>query len=316
MSMRGLVVREGRPTVVHDLPGPRLGEGEIEVRVVAASVNPTDLELAEGLYDAQLEARGKVHLPRTGLELSGIVTRGGRRFREGDAVFGYIDLLEGDKTHQERVAIREDGVASKPPELSFVEAAALPLGAETSLVALRDEVRASPGQRVLIQGASGGLGVYALQIAARLGLHITAVAGPGQAPFLHGLGAHRVLDYTQTDVRTLRETFDVVFDLTTRLQFAEIAHLLAPEGRFVPSEPLKAGVDFGGGAESGRRSVNLWVPRGEGKRLAEVAGWVRDGSLRVFVDSVFPFEEHAAAFGRLREHGKRGRVVMTLEEDA
>ena len=312
--MRGLALRDGELTLVEDVDPPRLGPGEVEVQVLAASVNPTDLELAAGVYDAGLAEAGRLHLPRTGLELAGVVMRGGERFREGDEVFGYIDLLHGDKTHQERIAIGEDALALKPPELSFVEAAALPLGAQTSLVALREEVGAQPGQRVLVNGAAGGLGGYAVQIAARLGLHVTAVAGAGQGAFLEGLGAHRVLDYATVDVREASETFDVVFDLTTRLQFAEIAHLLGTDGRFIPSEPLKAGVDFTEGAASAQRSVAHWVPRGDGELLGEVVGWVRDGSLRVVVDSVFPFAEHAAAFRRLREHGKRGRVVMTLEE--
>ncbi|MEM9864997.1 MAG: NAD(P)-dependent alcohol dehydrogenase [Myxococcota bacterium] len=313
--MKGLVLREGQLTMAKDLVPRPPDEGEVEVRVVSASVNPTDIELAAGVYDDMLARAGMLDRTRTGLEFSGVVTTPGKRFQPGDEVFGYVDLLEGAKSHQERIAIGEALIARKPAAWSFAEAAAVPLGAQTSLVALRDVANAQAGERILINGAAGGLGVYAVQLAARVfRLHVTAVAGPGQGAFLKGLGADEVLDYTAERPLANGERYDIIFDLTTRWQFDEVEASLTPTGRFMPSEPLKAGVDFSEGARSGARSVNLWVGQGDGDVLAEVAALVANGTLQVFVDSVYPFEAHQEAFARLKQPSKRGRVVMTLED--
>ncbi|MEM1023699.1 MAG: NAD(P)-dependent alcohol dehydrogenase [Myxococcota bacterium] len=313
--MKGLVVRSGQLQLVDDLPVPTPGPGQVRVEVLCASVNPTDLEMADGTYDELLRSHGRLELPRTGLEFSGIVRSTGQSFEEGAEVFGYVDLLQGEKTHQAQLVIEEAFVARKPALVSFEEAAALPLGGQTSLVGLRDVALAREGERVLINGASGGLGVFAVQIAAkRLQLHVTAVAGPGQDSFLHGLGAHEVLDYTKTDVRKSGLEFDVIFDLSTKMRFDDVEHLLSPKGRFMPSEPLKAGVDFTPGARSGERSANLWIPHGDGEVAQQLAQSVVDGSLDVIVDSVHAFEDFRIAFDRMTQSSKRGRIVVRIAE--
>lgn len=311
--MKGIAVREGQLRLVNDLVRPVPGHGEVEVEVVCASVNPTDLELAAGVYDELLASQGKLASTRTGLELSGVVVGQGQRFAHGDEVFGYVDLMNGEKSHQERVVINEALIAKKPEGWSFAEAAAVPLGAQTSLVALRDVAQARAGEKVLVNGASGGLGVYAVQIAARmLDLHVTAVASGKQAELMRRLGAHEVLDYNTTDVLGSRETYDIIFDLTTKMQFEGIEHLLSSTGRFMPSEPLKAGVDFSPGARSGERSVSLWVEKGDGQILAQVADWVSSGQLEILVDSVHPLTAFERAFARIRESGKQGRVILNV----
>ena len=310
--MRGLAVREGQLRLVDDLAPVPVQAGEVEVRVVCASVNPTDLELAEGLYDAMVARHSALHLARTGLEFSGVVTQGGARFQVGDAVYGYVDLLRGAKTHQERIAIREAHIAPKPADWTFAQAAAFPLGAQTAYVALKQVADARAGEHVLIHGASGGLGVYAVQIARKLGLHSTAVAGPDQEAFLRELGADEVLDYTAVDVRTSGRTFDIILEWSTRWTFAQAAPLLSSRGRFVPAEPVKAQIDFSTDSEASRRSRDLWVAAGDGPLLEELADWVAAGDLRVLVDSEYPFEDYPTAFSRIRESSKRGRVVLTL----
>jgi NADPH:quinone reductase-like Zn-dependent oxidoreductase len=312
--MKGLVDRDGRFVLTDDLEMPVVKSGHALVRVVCASVNPTDLDIMEGKYDLWLKLLRYKHPVKSGLEFSGVVEADSERFKKEDKVFGYVDFMNGPKSHQEYLAVNEDYMALMPSGLSFEQAAALPLGALTSLVALEDKGNIHRNSEVLINGASGGLGVYAVQIGKIFGARITAVAGQGQEDYLTGLGADRVIDYNQTDITAQEGSFDLILDLTTDLRFKSIKHLLSKGGRFIPADPMKNAADFLNNMMGSRKTGYLFVQYGNHEKLSRIAKWVEEGSLRPQVDSSFSLPEFSTAFERVLEKGRRGRVVIGIAE--
>lgn len=225
-----------------------------------------------------------------------------------------VNLMKGQKTHQEFITINPDYIAHMPDNLSFEEAAALPLGALTSFVALREIGRVSKGSRVLINGASGGLGVYAIQLAKIFGASATAIAGGGQEAFLRSLGADRVINYQEQSIETLDGVFDVVLDLSNKKLFKDIQHLLGDKGIFIPAEPNKHVLNILLSPFSKKKTKYLMVDRGDHQKLSQIADWVRQDKLKVFVDSVYEFEDYKSAFERLQVKGKQGRVGINISQ--
>ena len=314
-KMKGLVIENKRLCFNDDLERPKPKTNEVLVKVICASVNPTDIDNVAGKYDLWLKLSGGYHKVRTGLEFSGVVVQGVGRFEEGDKVFGYVDLMKGQKTHQEYLCINPDCIALMPKNLDFKQAAALPLGSLTSLVALTEVGEVKQGTELLVNGASGGLGVYSLQLAKILGAHTAAIAGPGQESFLTGLGAKTVYNYKETKLESLSQTFDVILDLSNKRSFKEVKLILSAHGRFIPLEPNKHILSFFMNFLSSQKMKFLMVDKGNNEKLSQIAKWVEESKLKVFVDSVFSFADYEKAFLRMDEQGKRGRVVLKIAED-
>ncbi len=231
--------RHGGPEVLEwvELPDPVPGKGEIVVRVVAAALNPLDWKLRAGQYKLMTVGR----LPRgVGYDYAGVVESVGEgvaRLKPGDAVVGIVNPLESrNAAMAERLCATEALAAVKPPSLSFADAASLPGAGITAVQALR-EARLAAGQRVLVVGAAGGVGSFAVQYAKEAGAHVTAVASTEGQAFLAGLGPDRAIDYRREDWKALPETFDIVFDASGTSTFPGCRRLLAPAGIYVHSLP-------------------------------------------------------------------------------
>lgn len=296
----GVCLRGGLP-----LPAPKAGE--ILVRVDAASVTGHEFALARNplvrLTRALRCAPGQV---TTGLEFAGIVERDGQRFAAGDRVFGYVDMIAGGKPHAQYVAIPEDYVARAPQGVPLEQAAALPMSAQTALVALREVAAIGPGHRVLILGASGGVGVMAIQIARILGAEVTAVASAKHHVRLRQLGASRTVDYRASSLEDMEGAFEAVLDFSSTAYVSDVRHLLADAGVFVPADPMRNLVDI----VRSRRAKWLMVGRGDGRLLQEIASWVEQGRLSPMLDEVFELEDWARAVARGHERGRLGRTIL------
>ncbi len=311
--MKGLVLEGTALAMSESLPKSTPGPGQVLVQVHAAGLNPSDSDIAAGVLDDLFDDSARSVPVRTGLEFAGVVVEGGASLRPGQAVYGYPDFLGTQKAHQEFVVVEEEHVGPMPANVSFVDAAGLPLAAVTVLVAHRDVALIKPGGRILVIGAAGGVGLVNVQVAKNVHrAEVTAVAGPGSREFLADLGADQVLDYRQTDLADLDERFDVVVDWTTNYRFSEVAHLLTDQGRFVPADPFKHSEDFQKGSEAATLTGKLLATKGSQADLATVAGWVEAGLLRPVVDSVFAFDDYKRAFERLGARAKRGRVVFQM----
>jgi len=305
-------------------PVPRAGE--VRIRVCAATVSAEDPKLRRfdhpPLFWLPIALLFGYPRPRKrilGMELSGVVDAVGERvtrFAIGDAVFGYTGIGLG--AHAEYACVSEQGVlAHKPSELSFEQAAAVPNGALTALVYLRNLARLRPGERVLVYGASGAVGAMAVQIARQLGARVTGVCSTPNQQLVASLGVERVLDYTRQDFTRDGSVYDVVFDTVGKTSLAQVRRCLSPRGRYLLTvfglrellqmlwSWLGRGVRVLGGASNFH-----WTAAD----LAQIASWIRAGELRSVVDRCYPLAAAAEAHRYVESGHKRGNVVLTLAE--
>ncbi|MEM1163777.1 MAG: NAD(P)-dependent alcohol dehydrogenase, partial [Pseudomonadota bacterium] len=235
--------RYGPPEVLRrvELPVPEPGPGEMLVRVRAASVTTADWRLRASAFPGLMWLIGRLMFglfkPRNkilGGDVAGDVAAVGpgvEGIAIGDPVFGHV----GKGGYAEFAIAKADGaIVPMPESLTYAEAAALPFGAIAALVFLRDFATLSNGQRVLIIGASGNVGVYAVQIAKAFGAHVTAVASRQNADLVRSLGADGFVDYEHRDPKMLDDRFDLVFDAFGAFSFADARYVLKPRGLFLP----------------------------------------------------------------------------------
>jgi NADPH:quinone reductase-like Zn-dependent oxidoreductase len=304
--------RFGGPEVlrVAEVPSPRPGAHELLIAVRACALNPKDVLVRKGKF-RWLSGR---RFPRgTGYDWAGEVLAIGPEVvgaRVGDRCYGMLNGWSG-ATAAEQLIARADECAPMPTSLSFEEAAALPLAAQTALQALRDLGRVQAGQQVACLGASGGVGVYAVQIARALGAEVTASASAANLPMLTELGAHHVVDYHAADVLA-GGPFDVIFDVFGNRRFDEAEPALADRGVFVSTVPSRA-IFLAIVRTLGRpRRARLVAVRSRRADLLEVSALVERGQLRPVLDSVRPLDEVAAAHAQLETKHSRGKVVLRV----
>ncbi len=300
---------------------PDIGDNEVLIRVYASSVTTADWRIRAAAFPGYAWLPGRVMFglfrPRhkvTGMEFAGRVVARGQgvtRFKGGDAVFG----LAPRGAHAEYLAIREDAaVAAKPGALGYDEAATVPFGALSALVFLRDYAKVGPGQKVLINGASGGVGVFAVQLAKHFGAEVTAVASTGNLDLLRDLGADHVIDYTRQDFTKSGKHWDLVFDTVGKTRFATVKRVLTAQGIYLPIEFGLREIAQALITERGR--VKVGVSGDSQDDLDYLAGLLAQGTLRPVIDARFPLEQTADAHRRVESRHKRGGVVIVVGDEA
>jgi NADPH:quinone reductase-like Zn-dependent oxidoreductase len=296
--------------VVRDVAKPVPGRGEVLVRVRAASMNPLDCNLREGRlrfiyrltppFVLGVDVAGEVEA--TGPGVAGI--------RPGDAVFGE---MPGLGAHAEYAVVGEAHLLKKPSRLSFEEAAAIPAAGISALQALRDGARLRAGQHLLVNGAGGGIGTFAVQIAKAWVARVTAVASAGKQDLLRQIGADECLDYAKEDFARRERAFDVIFDVVPNRSFPECRRALAPGGTYVTALPgsgpilwrvLTALPLFGG------RRCRALMLRPKRKDLEELARLAEEGKLRPVVGDVFALDAIREAHLRMQSRHARGKIVV------
>lgn len=309
--------RYGSPEVLEalDLAQPSLTPTSVLIRVVAAGVNPSDPLFRSG----GLRFFVRIKMPFVpGLDIVGIVEEVGSavtHFRPGDAVYAMLpNTTMGG--YAEYAAVDVKSVAPLPSHLTFSEAAAVPCAALTALQALRDVVSITSGTKVLINGASGGVGSFGVQIAKALGAHVTAVCSTRNIDFVRGLGADDVIDYSQTDVTAVKSRYEVVFDAVGLYPFAKWKKLLNPRGPLVTVNPIignplqKFLTRFD---RKGRQLKSLFVEP-KGSDLESLNVWIESGMVRPFIDQCYPLNQAAAAHQYSETKRVRGKPVLIVDE--
>lgn len=307
--MRAVVYeRFGPPNVlsIQELPEPPAALGRARVRVEATALNPKDVLLRKGKM--RWLRRGKPPwVP--GYDLAGVLLDDADGLTAGTPVFGMIDSHHGGAC-AEVVSMHPGELAASPTGLTSTQAAGLPLAGLTALQALRDELQVQPGQHVLINGASGGVGTLAVQVAKALGARVTAVCSGRNADHVRALGADEVLDYTLCDPSEERG-LDAVFDVFGNLQWKRARPMLQRSGRSCTTIPRASAVFRGGLRRLGLHRAALVVVRSRRADLEQLARWVETGALRPVVDRTWPVEQVAAAHAYLETRRARGKVVLT-----
>jgi NADPH:quinone reductase-like Zn-dependent oxidoreductase len=320
----------GSPDVLHleEIEKPVPTDDQVLVRIRAASVNPLDWHYMEGTpYIVRLLDFGllKPKVPRLGVDMAGQVEAVGKNvteFKRGDEVFGQKFGAFG-----EYVAIRADRtLVIKPSGVTFEQAAALPVAAITALQGLRDKGKVQPGQKVLINGASGGVGTFAVQLAKTMGAEVTAVCSGRNAEMVRSLGADHVIDYTKEDFTKTGQRYDVVIDNVVNHSMLECTGILNPQGKYVmiggggPEDqgfigplisPIKAAL------------LKRFVTQEVGFMLADVtktdltylADLVQTGKLKVVIDKSYPLSQLPDAMRYLETGRARGKVVITVGDN-
>jgi NADPH:quinone reductase-like Zn-dependent oxidoreductase len=303
-----------------NLPTPTPKDDEVLVRVHAAGLNAADVHLMTGWpYLARL-ATGlrKPRQPVLGTDFAGVVTAVGSEVDHvavGEAVMG--EVMRGSLA--EHVVVPGKAVTRKPTSASFEESAALPMGALTALEAVR-RAAVQPGDRVLVNGASGGVGVNAVQMATAIGAKVTAVCSGRNAELVRSLGAVDVIDYHARDFTETTERYDVIIDIVSTQPISRCRAILTPDGRYAVVGAVAKGRWIGLGRQMRAVMTSpftkqklLMVMAGSDRNdLTEIASMVDDGSLRPVIEQVYPFEQAPDALRHLASHRARGKLVVTV----
>jgi NADPH:quinone reductase-like Zn-dependent oxidoreductase len=312
-QMKAVVVHEyGGPEVLkyEDVPRPEPNEDQILVRVIAAGVNPVDGLIRSGRYAQFFHTK----LPLVpGYDISGTVEKVGAKmtkFKVGDPVYAYIGLKDGGGYAEYAVAMEKEA-SIKPKSLNYIEAAAVPLAAETAWQALIDTAKLTAGQTVLIHGGSGGVGSFAIQIAKARGAKVIATASTPNQGLLKQLGADVAVDYTKTKFEDVAKDVDVVVDSVGKDTLAR-SYGVVKKGGFVVSlvgQPDPAELE-----KHGVRGAPLSVEPNDDE-LAQISKLIDERKIKVIISHVLPLKEATKAQAQSDTHHTRGKIVFKVAEE-
>ena len=280
----------GGPLSLDDAPTPTPGAGDVLVEVAGSSFNPVDLGIQQGLFQVPLP-----HIP--GADVSGL--------RDGEPVYAFLPMT-GDGSAAEYVAVPADLLAPAPTTIPLADAAAVPAAALTAWQGITEHAAVQAGQRVLINGAGGGVGGYAIQFAKRLGATVIATASARSAPAVRALGADQIVDYTSTSLTDAVEPVDVVFNLvrTDEAATAALLGLVKPGGVAVTgTSPWPSSDEV--------RTVQMGVQSRAGE-LAEITRLIDAGEIKVDVYERHPLADLTKVYERAAAGDLRGKVVITV----
>ncbi len=314
----------GSPDVLElpDIDMPVVGDDDVLVRVRAASANVLDLALMRGMPYIM---RGQAGLSRPkahglGMDMAGYVEAVGKnvtKFRPGDEVFG-----GGAGTFAEYVSVREDSaVLRKPASLTFEQAASVPVAALTALQAVRHKGHIQPGHKVLVNGAAGGVGTFAVQIAKALGAEVTGVCSTRNVDMVRSIGADKVIDYTQEDFTRIGPRYDLLVDMVGNRTLSERRRVLASKGVLVavggPSKgrwlgPMAGWVKMAVVSPVVSQSLVSFMLQRNREDLVVVSEFLEAGSVTPVIDRTFPLGDVAEAFRYFEAGHAKGKVVITV----
>lgn len=304
--------------VLQEVATPTPKENQVLVKIQAAAANPLDwhrlraapfiVRLSDGLF--------KPKNTRLGADIAGIVEAVGpavTQFKPGDEVFGDV----GAGGFAEYVCVKETALAPKPANCTFAEAAAVPVAAFTALQGLRDKGKLQAGQKVLVNGASGGVGTYTVQIAKAWGAEVTGVCSTRNLELVRGLGADQVIDYTQTDFTRTGQRYDLIYDAIGNYTVADYRRALTPHGvcavaGFTTLPRLFNVMLFG---SRGGQPVASFMAQPNQADLLVLKDLLAAGKIVSVIDRTYPLAQTADAIRYLETGRARGKVIITVAED-
>jgi NADPH:quinone reductase-like Zn-dependent oxidoreductase len=308
---------------LRDIDKPAIGDREVLIRVRAAAVNPGDWAIMNGLpYIARPAPIYGLRKPKSGVRGTDVageveaIGAGVTRFGPGDEVFGWCK-----GSFAEYAAASEDTLAPKPANLTFEQAAAVPMAGCVALQALRDHANVQAGQRVLVNGASGGIGSFAVQIAKSLGAEVTGVCSTGNVDLVRSIGADHVIDYTQEDFTRNGERYDVIIDNAAKLSLSSLRRSLTPTGMLVPNG---GGFDHRWFASGGRligamvsfrfvsQRLGRFLVAKKHEDLIVLKEMIEAGKVTPVIGRTYPLSETPEAVNYVGTGHARGKVVISV----
>jgi NADPH:quinone reductase-like Zn-dependent oxidoreductase len=325
--MKAIVYYGGSGDVLklEEIEKPVFEDGEALIKVRAASVNPLDYHLLRHAFLRRvMSARSKVKIARAGRDVAGQVEAVGRnvtQFKAGDEVFGACN-----GAFAEYACARESALARKPTNVSFEQAASVPVAGLTALQGLRDKAQIQPGQKVLINGAAGGVGTFAVQIAKAFGAEVTGVCSTRNVEMVRSIGADTVIDYTREDFTSNSQHYDVIFDLVANHSFAAHRRALTLNGTYIG-----AGIMGLGGSMI--RLLSRWIPelvmspflsqkfisfmaKLNQKDLTAIGALMAEGKVTPVIDRRYSLSEVPDAVRYVEEGHARGKVIIDFDQPA
>jgi NADPH:quinone reductase-like Zn-dependent oxidoreductase len=327
--MKAIVcTKYGSPDVLQlqEVAKPAPKDDEVLIKIHAASINSRDWRMMRAnpffirlMPGGFLQPKNKI----LGADVAGRVEAAGRyvkQFKPGDEVFGYLPSATGRGTFAEYVCANENAITLKPANLTFEQAAAVPVAALTALQGLRDKGNIQPGQKVLINGASGGVGTFAVQIAKAFGAEVTAVCSTRNLEMARSIGADHVIDYTKEDFTRNGQRYDLILAANGYHPISDYLRALSPEGIYVVAGGSM--LQLFQAAFQGRRTSK---PSSQKTYVASLVQSQRDlvfmkelletGKVVPVIDGCYPLSKTAEAFGYYEKMHPKGKVVITMEHD-
>ncbi len=310
--MKALVINQfGGPEQlrIQETPIPGRGKGEVLVRVHAAGVNPVDFKIRNG---SMKFIAGKSFPRILGGDIAGVVEQADEKseFRTGDKVFAMLNIKGGG--YAEFVSVKERQLCRIPEGLKMAEAAATPLAALTAYQALKKGGDIKPGDRVLVNGASGGVGHFAVQIAKAQGAYVTGVCSTRNTEFVRDLGADQVIDYITDDFTRQKTTYNKVFDAVAKSSFIKCRKIMDKEGNYITTLPNKGLFLFQSLNFTRDKKAGFIMVKPSGGDLQIIADYFEEGKLKVNVQKEFSLEEGAQAHKMIETERVRGKIVLSL----
>jgi NADPH:quinone reductase-like Zn-dependent oxidoreductase len=295
-----------------DVPDPNIQPNQLLVKVYATSVNPVDWKIRQG----QLQLLSGFNFPkRLGSDVSGVVVAVGENvtgFEAGDEVYTFLNPLSGG-AYAEYVAVPAATTALKPSNINYNQAAAVPVAGLTALQALLDLGHIRSGQKVLINGASGGVGTFAVQIAKLLQTEVTGVCSGANLELVKQLGADVAIDYTQVDFTQQGTQYDIIFDAVGKQTFFNCQKVLQPDGIYISTLPSLANLTaaaqtflFPG------QKAKLILVQPIRRDLEALREWIEAGQIQVVIDKTYPLSEVIPAHLDSETGRTVGKIVMTV----
>ncbi len=315
----------GSPDVLQlrEVVKPVPQEDEVLIQIKAASLNSRDLRMLRAHPFFMRLMPGGLFRPKNeilGADVAGRVEAMGgnvKQFIPGDEVFGYLPSATGRGAFAEYVCAGENLMMVKPSNLTFEQAAAVPLAAMTALQGLRDDGNIRPGQKVLINGASGGVGTFAVQIAKALGAEVTAVCSTRNLEMVRSLGADHVIDYTKEDFTKNGQQYDLILAVNGYHPISDYLRTLSPDGTYVVAggsiaQLIEVASNWKNVSKAGSQKIFALTLKHNQKDLVVIKGLVESGKIMPVIDACYPLSQTSEAFRYFEKVHPKGKVVIRV----
>lgn len=300
---------------IKEISDPVVRSNEVLVRVHACSVNPVDWKIRSGA----LRYVYPIKLPAIlGFDFSGVVEAVGagvKTFQVGDEVYSCSSKKEG-QAYAELIAVDEASLSLKPKNMDFKQAASIPLAAMTALQALRDKGAVKANYRVLILGASGGVGMFAVQIAKLLGAQVTAVCSTANVAFVQLWGADKVIDYKESSPFVGDEKYDVIFDCVGAYSYSQSKEYLTKHGIYIATLPSPSLIFNSLISKFTRKKAKIILLQKNKKDLDAITQFIEENKLKTHIDSEFNLQDVGLAHQRSESHRAVGKIIINVSNDS